>query len=54
MPKRGARPPIDENGPGHSFGLLGFDPVNNPAALADFRNAYHLDPSVPIVGPWNS
>lgn len=33
--------------------VVGFDPVNNPTALAAFRAAYNLAASVAIVGPWS-
>jgi len=39
--------------PGDYLLVVGFDPTNNPAALAAFRSAYHLDPSVRIIGPWS-
>ncbi|HWQ90076.1 MAG TPA: lamin tail domain-containing protein, partial [Clostridia bacterium] len=32
--------------------IVGFDPANS-AALASFRNAYGLDASVTILGPWS-
>ncbi len=38
-----------------SKGLLlavGFDPVQQPSVLASFRQAYALDPTVVVVGPW--
>jgi hypothetical protein len=39
--------------PGSYLLVVSFDPTNNPAALAAFRSQYHLDLSVPIVGPWS-
>jgi hypothetical protein len=39
--------------PGDSLLVVGFDPVNNPTALAAFRNRYNLSASAGIVGPWN-
>jgi hypothetical protein len=39
--------------PGDTLLVVGFDPVNNPTALAAFRAAYNLAPSVSIVGPWS-
>src|SRR5439155_17582813 len=33
--------------------VVGFDTVNNPAALASFRSKYHVDPSTPVLGPWS-
>ena len=38
--------------PGDSLLVVGFDPVNNPTALAAFRGQYNLDASVAIAGPW--
>jgi hypothetical protein len=38
---------------GDTLLVVGFDPVNNPTALAAFRTAYNLASSVPIVGPWS-
>lgn len=38
--------------PGGILLVVGFDPVNNPAALAEFRSTYHLVPGIEIVGPW--
>ncbi len=32
--------------------VVGFDPVQNPAALAEFRSRYGAGPGVAIVGPW--
>jgi hypothetical protein len=32
--------------------VVGFDPVNNPAALSAFRTYYGLTPATAIVGPW--
>ncbi|HTD87831.1 MAG TPA: lamin tail domain-containing protein [Candidatus Binatia bacterium] len=32
--------------------VVSFDPVNNPAALAAFRATYNINPSQPIVGPY--
>lgn len=39
--------------PGDYLLVVGFDPLNNPAALTAFRTTYHLDPSVGILGPWS-
>jgi hypothetical protein len=39
--------------PGDYLLVVGFDPVNNPAALAAFRSAYLLDPGVRLLGPWS-
>lgn len=33
--------------------IVSFDPINNAAALAAFRAAYNVDPSQPIVGPYD-
>ena len=33
--------------------VVGFDPANNPAALAGFRGRYNLGGSTPIVGPYS-
>jgi hypothetical protein len=33
--------------------VVGFDPVNNPAVLADFRAQYSLATNQPVVGPWS-
>ncbi len=33
--------------------VVGFDPVNNPAVLADFRAQYQLSASQLIAGPWS-
>ncbi len=37
---------------GDSLLVVGFDPVNNPAARDTFRASYNLSPSVRLVGPW--
>ena len=39
--------------PGGSLLVVGFDPANNPTALAAFRSAYSLGNGVTIVGPWS-
>jgi hypothetical protein len=39
--------------PGDYLLVVGFDPENNPAALSDFRAAYQLPLTVPILGPWS-
>jgi hypothetical protein len=46
-------PPDTTLQPGETLLVVGFDPVNNPAALAAFRAAYNLAASVPIAGPWS-
>ncbi|MCX8155774.1 MAG: lamin tail domain-containing protein [Verrucomicrobiae bacterium] len=33
--------------------VVGFDPVNNPQMLAEFRAVYNLRPGVVILGPWS-
>lgn len=33
--------------------VVGFDPVNDPVSLDQFRTHYDLDPSVPITGPYS-
>jgi hypothetical protein len=38
--------------PGGYLLVVGFDPVNNPGALAAFRQTYNLNGSALIVGPW--
>jgi hypothetical protein len=39
--------------PGYGFLLVvSFDPISEPAKLADFRLTYGLDESTPIVGPY--
>ena len=45
-------PPSTILAPGDYLLVVSFDPTNNPGALASFRNAYHVDPSVTIVGPY--
>jgi len=40
-------------GAGGTLLVVSFDPVNNPAVLAEFRAQYQLDPSQPIVGPYS-
>jgi hypothetical protein len=39
--------------PGDYLLVVGFDPTNNPAALAAFRSRYNVDPGTRIVGPWS-
>lgn len=38
---------------GSSLLVVSFDPVNNAAALSAFRSLYNIDPSQPIVGPYD-
>jgi hypothetical protein len=38
--------------PGDYLLVVSFDPVNQPATLSAFRSKYHIDPSVPVVGPY--
>ncbi len=38
---------------GKSLLVVGFDPINNVAALADFRTTYGLTASTPVLGPWS-
>lgn len=33
--------------------VVGFDPVNDPQTLAEFRAVYNLGPSAVILGPWS-
>jgi hypothetical protein len=46
-------PPDTMLQPGDTLLVVGFDPVNNPVALAAFRATYNLAASVPILGPWS-
>jgi hypothetical protein len=39
--------------PGDFLLVVGFDPTNNPAALAAFRSRYNVDPGTRILGPWS-
>ncbi len=38
--------------PGGRIVVVGFDPVRDPAALAEFRRHYAVTASVSVVGPW--
>ena len=38
---------------GHYLLVVGFDPTNNPTALAAFRGRYAVDPDTSILGPWS-
>jgi hypothetical protein len=47
-------PPDTVLPPGGRLLVVGFDPMNNPAALAAFQETYSLLPGgVPILGPWS-
>ncbi len=39
-------------GPNEFFLVVGFNPVANPAALANFRSRFGVSNNVPIFGPW--
>jgi hypothetical protein len=44
--------PLTAVGPNEFFLVVGFDPIANPAALANFRSRFGVSNTVPIFGPW--